>query len=178
MRGRFLFVSRMCFHPFAQHNNFNQQNYFIPTTNRFQMNFFTICLLALASISAVFAGSVDNDEFKNKFANQPRLNDTVISCGSYQSDACNCVAYARDRQPKLPTGLTYCSDKTAHINSHTAAAGCVMFRDGDPTYCHAAYVTSVSGGTVYYDQANWTHCECSKDSLPTGSSHIMGYWCP
>ena len=134
--------------------------------------------MLLVTLTATFAGNVEGEEFKNKFAANPHLNDTVISCGAYQSDACNCVYYARDRQPKLPSGLTYCSDKQAKVNSHTPAAGCVMFRDGDPTYCHAAYVTSVSGGNVYYDQANWTPCQCSKDSLPTGSSHIMGYWCP
>ena len=80
------------------------------------------------------------------------LSDTVISCGAYQSDACNCVYYARDCQPKLPSGLSTCDDKKSKVNSHTAAAGCVLFRTGDPTYCHAAYVTKVSGGVVYYDQ--------------------------
>jgi hypothetical protein len=46
---------------------------------------------------------------------------------------------------------------TPGLNSHTAAAGCVLFRTGDPTYCHAAYVTKVSGGVVYYDQV-MTNC--------------------
>jgi hypothetical protein len=106
------------------------------------------------------------------------LGDTVISCGAYQNDACNCVYYARDRQPKLPGGLTTCSDKKNTANSDTARAGCVLFRTGDPTYCHAAYVTKVSGGTVYYDQANWTPCKCSSDSISESSSAIIGYWCP
>lgn len=82
------------------------------------------------------------------------LADNIISCGSYQADACNCVHYARDRQPKLVSGLETCDDKRRLSNSHTAAPGCVIFRTGDPTYCHAAYVTKVSGGTVYYDQSN------------------------
>ncbi len=141
--------------------------------------FYAICLLVVAGIAGIFAGSEEGgNEFMNKYANQPLLNDTIISCGSFSSDACNCVAYARDRQPNLVGGLTTCSDKQGKINSPNPKAGCVMFRDGNPTYCHAAYVTSVSGGYVYYDQANWTSCQCSKDSLPTGSSHIMGYWCP
>lgn len=106
------------------------------------------------------------------------LRDTIISCGPYQADACNCVYYARDRQPKLPSGMTTCDDKKHASNSDTAKAGCVLFRTGDPTYCHAAYVTKVSGGTVYYDQANWTPCECSSDSLSTSSDKIIGYWCP
>jgi hypothetical protein len=109
--------------------------------------------LFVAVLGAVLALFVRGDaEFKNKLAMQPLLNDTIISCGAYQADACNCVYYARDRQPKLPSGLTTCSDKKGKVNSHTAAAGCVLFRTGDPTYCHAAYVTGVSGGNVHYDQ--------------------------
>lgn len=106
------------------------------------------------------------------------LGDTLISCSPYDADACNCVYYARDRQPKLPTGLTTCADKKSKVNSNTPAAGCVIFRTGDPTYCHAAYVTKVANGNVYYDQANWTPCKCSSDYLSTSSSSILGYWCP
>lgn len=105
------------------------------------------------------------------------LGDTLISCSPYGADACNCVYYARDRQPKLPTGLTTCADKKSKVNSNVPAPGCVLFRTGDPTYCHAAYVTKVSNGNVYYDQANWTPCACSSDYLSTSSSAILGYWC-
>lgn len=106
------------------------------------------------------------------------LQDSIISCSPYQSDACNCVYYARDRQPKLPGGCTTCDDKKHLSNSNQAKPGCVLFRTGDPTYCHAAYVTKVSGGKVYYDQANWTPCECSSDSLSESSDKIIGYYCP
>lgn len=106
------------------------------------------------------------------------VQDTIISCSPYEEDACNCVYYARDRQPKLPTGCTTCDDKKHLSNSNKAAPGCVLFRTGDPTYCHAAYVTKVSGGKVYYDQANWTPCQCSSDSLSESSDKIIGYWCP
>jgi len=104
--------------------------------------------------------------------------DTIISCSPYEADACNCVYYARDRQKSLPTGLSTCEDKKSKVNSHTPAPGCVLFRTGDPTYCHAAYVTKVANGNVYYDQANWTPCKCSSDYLSTSSSAILGYWCP
>jgi len=104
--------------------------------------------------------------------------ETIISCSPYDADACNCVYYARDRQPKLPSGLSTCDDKKSKVNSHTPAPGCVLFRTGDPTYCHAAYVTKVANGNVYYDQANWTPCKCSSDYLTTSSSAILGYWCP
>ena len=108
----------------------------------------------------------------------PNLQDTVISCDPYAADECNCVYYARDRQPKLVSGLSTCSDKKHASNSKTGKPGCVLFRTGDPTYCHAAYVTKVSDGKIYYDQANWTPCKCSKDSLPEGSDKIVGFWCP
>jgi len=104
--------------------------------------------------------------------------DSIISCSPYDDDACNCVYYARDRQKSLPSGLTTCDDKKSKVNSHTPAPGCVLFRTGDPTYCHAAYVTKVANGNVYYDQANWTPCKCSSDYLSTSSSAILGYWCP
>jgi hypothetical protein len=104
--------------------------------------------------------------------------DTIISCSPYDADACNCVYYARDRQKNLPSGLTTCDDKKSKVNSHTPKPGCVLFRTGDPTYCHAAYVTNVANGIVYYDQANWTPCKCSSYYLSTSSSAILGYWCP
>lgn len=105
-------------------------------------------------------------------------SDTIINCSPYEADACNCVYYARDRQTKLPSGLTTCADKKSKINSYTPSPGCVLFRTGDPTYCHAAYVTKVSNGIVYYDQSNWSPCKCSSDSLSTTSTAILGYWCP
>lgn len=105
-------------------------------------------------------------------------SETIINCSPYEADACNCVYYARDRQPKLPTGLTTCADKKSKSNSNTPAAGCVLFRTGDPTYCHAAYITKVANGMIYYDQSNWSPCKCSSDSISTTSSAIVGFWCP
>lgn len=110
--------------------------------------------LVIAFLAIAFGAIDSNDEFTNRLAKQPLLNDTVISCSPYQSDACNCVYYARDRQPGLPSGLSTCADKKSKVNSHTAKAGCVLFRTGDPTYCHAAYVTSADSSTVHYDQVS------------------------
>lgn len=110
--------------------------------------------------------------------NTTSSTENIISCSPYEQDACNCVYYARDRQKLLPTGLTTCNDKKSKINSSKPSVGCVMFRTGDPTYCHATYVTKVTSENVYYDQANWTPCKCSSDYLSIQSSAIMGYWCP
>lgn len=114
------------------------------------MQLFNLFFIVFASLLAL----LNAQEELNKLAVQPHLNDTIISCGAYQNDACNCVYYARDRQPALPGGLTTCSDKKSKANSPSPAAGCVLFRTGDPTYCHAAYITKVSSGTIYYDQVN------------------------
>ncbi len=111
-------------------------------------------------INAIWGWANDIGLKSTTYENNSTLTDTVISCGSYQSDACNCVYYARDRQPALPGGLTTCSDKINKSNSDTAKPGCVMFRTGDPTYCHATYVTKVSGGMVYFDQANVSSFLC------------------
>lgn len=127
-------------------------------------------------INAVY--TYTNMESWNKTSVKKVYSETIISCSPYDTDACNCVYYARDRQKSLPTGLTTCDDKKSKVNSHTPAPGCVLFRTGDPTYCHAAYVTKVSNGNVYYDQSNWTPCKCSSDYLSTSSSAILGYWCP
>jgi hypothetical protein len=115
---------------------------------------------------------------KTKLVSPNVYGETIISCSPYEADECNCVYYARDRQKSLPTGLTTCEDKKSKVNSHSPSPGCVLFRTGDPTYCHAAYVTKVANGNLYYDQANWTPCKCSSDYLSTSSSAILGYWCP
>ena len=109
---------------------------------------------------------------------KPSVGDDLISCDPWPEDACNCVYYARDLQPGLPSGCTSCDDKKRMSNSNTPHPGCVLFRTGNPEYCHAAYVTSVSPDTVFYRQANWTPCQCSTDSLPINSDKIIGYWCP
>lgn len=125
------------------------------------------------------AVSAEPPVFNSSVKSMPHMvGDTIISCSPYEADACNCVYYARDLQPGLPTGCTTCDDKKRMANSQTPHPGCVLFRTGDPTYCHAAYVYSVSPDTVFYQQANWTPCQCSTDSLPLSSDAILGYWCP
>ena len=107
------------------------------------------------------------------------LSEDPISCSPYQSDACNCVTYARARTGgALPTGCTTCADKQRLVNSKVPKKGCVMFRTGDPTYCHAAFVTGTDNGNTHFDQANWTPCKCSHDYMSSASSAIIGYWCP
>jgi hypothetical protein len=97
------------------------------------------------------------------------------NCCQYR---CDCVTYARCLANGLPGGLITCDDKKRAVNSHNPRAGCVMFRTGDPQYCHAAYVTGVSGGVVSINQANWDQCHCSNGSIKADDSAIIGFWCP
>jgi hypothetical protein len=58
-------------------------------------------------------------------ANYTAGTDVSSSCSPYESDSCNCVYYARDRQPLLPGGCSSCDDKKHVSNSQKAAPGCV-----------------------------------------------------
>ena len=88
----------------------------------------------------------------------------------------NCVLYARCKQPRLPTGLTYWRDKLRIINSHTPRAGCVAVIKTGSAYGHVAYVSRVSGSTVYIDEGNWGR-RCNSRSGTAASLKIQGYWC-
>ena len=138
-------------------------------------------LTSLISIGVVILASLTEKTLSYDLFNSTSengLGDDIIDCSPFEEDACNCVYYARDYQPGLPTGCTTCDDKKKMSNSNVPKPGCVLFRTGDPTYCHAAYVYSVSSDTIFYRQSNWTPCKCSTDSLPITSSAIVGYWCP
>lgn len=88
----------------------------------------------------------------------------------------NCVKYARCRQPKLPYGLTYWSEKLRIINSRTPRAGCVAVIKTGSAYGHVAYVRRVSGSTVYIDEGNWGR-KCNSRSGTAAALKIQGYWC-
>eukprot|EP00762_Andalucia_godoyi_P003540 ANDGO_04341.mRNA.1 hypothetical protein len=104
--------------------------------------------------------------------------DDCSGCGGCCADRCNCVAFARCNVPQLPNGLVTCADKKAAANSRSGHAGCVMFRTGDPTYCHAAVVTGNSGGVLSINQANWSPCQCSTAQIKEDDPAILGFWCP
>ena len=112
----------------------------------------------------------------------------------------NCVKYAECRAGIGGQGWITCDDKRAASNSDTAHAGCIIFRTGDPQYCHAMYCTGVSldesgakqpllrgpnnsssnlGSSTYnFDEANWTPGQCDSGSISSDDSAIIGIWCP
>lgn len=97
--------------------------------------------------------------------------------GCYQCS--NCVYYARCRQPKLPYGLTYYSQKVARINRYSARVGCVAVIKTSSVYGHVAYVNRVaSDGTITIDEGNWPSGRCGVRSGTKSGLHITGFICP
>lgn len=106
--------------------------------------------------------------------------------GSVESAVCyncdNCVLHARCRQPKLPYGLTYWSDKVAIINSNHAHVGCVAMIPTSHVYGHVAYVGNVdrsySPPRITLREANWQPNTCSSRTGTKDGLNIRNYWCP
>lgn len=90
----------------------------------------------------------------------------------------NCVLYARCRQPRLPSGLTYWSDKVARINSRSPRRGCVAMIPTSSAYGHVAFVNGVSGGRISIDEGNWPSGRCGQRSGTPAALNVRGYWCP
>lgn len=94
------------------------------------------------------------------------------------STACNCVLYARSRQPKLPYGLTSYQDKKNEIDVYKPQVGAVaVMPGGDARYGHVSYVAKVNAdGTIVLDEANWKPCQITTNVKVTPSSRgIVGY---
>ena len=109
------------------------------------------------------------------------VNDTLSHLDFLTAQDCpcdNCVKYAECRAHIGPMGWITCEDKIKSSNSKTAKTGCIIFRTGDPQYCHAMYCTGVSGNVYSFDQANWTPGQCSSGTIAADSSDIIGIWCP
>lgn len=107
--------------------------------------------------------------------------------GTVESAACtgycdNCVLFARCKQPKLPYGLTYWSDKVAIINSNHAHVGCVAMIPTSHQYGHVAYVdgvdTAPSPNRITLREANWTPNACTSRTGTKDGLNIRNYWCP
>lgn len=90
----------------------------------------------------------------------------------------NCVKYAECRAGLGQMGWVSCEDKRKASNSPTAHAGCIIFRTGDPKYCHAMYCTGATSSTYSFDQANWNPGKCDSGSISATSPDIIGIYCP
>ena len=89
----------------------------------------------------------------------------------------NCVKYAECRANVGAQGWVTCDDKRRAGNSATAHPGCIIFRTGDPTYCHAMYCTGASGSSYSFDQANWAPGQCNSGTISTSDPAIIGIHC-
>ena len=95
----------------------------------------------------------------------------------------NCVSYARClTHNKLPHLFSTCAAKKANSNTppDRGREGCVLFRTGNPKYCHAEYIQGAIGSTYHLMQADWPDASagCTTTTLPKKDSVIIGVWCP
>jgi len=150
---------------------------------RFSMRLLSLSLLTV-SLAVTGCGPIDEQELA-----AARMEEAVAGeeVGSTESALCtdycdNCVLFARCKQPKLPYGLTYWSDKVAIINSNHAHAGCVAMIPTSHVYGHAAYVdhvdTAPSPNVIYLREANWQPNACSSRHGTKDGLNIRNYWCP
>jgi hypothetical protein len=145
-----------------------------------------IAVLAVVSLSiAVAAGcsAPSEDEFDDaQQADDEEEDEGPVASSESELGGCNqctnCVKYARCRQPRLPSGLTYWRDKVARINSRTPRRGCVAMIQTSSAYGHVAFVTGVSGGRISIAEGNWPTGRCGQRSGTPAALNVRGYWCP
>lgn len=110
---------------------------------------------------------------------QPKIGVDAIILGDYSGE---CVQYARERVPGLPTGLFTWQDKLNIVRSHTPAPGKVaIIREGQVG--HVAVVESVRGSQLVITEANFPKGKKRKRTS-TGTTleeaekrlKIVGYW--
>ena len=99
-----------------------------------------------------------------------------------EENRCNCVFYARCRQPALPHNLFTHEQKKAIINSRVPAVGSVAVH----SYNHVSYVTKVEtirrpSGTYYsvtIQEANYQSCQITARRGSPEYLGIIGYYRP
>jgi len=91
---------------------------------------------------------------------------------------CNCVFYARDKVPGLPTGLVTLVDKENIINSQDPQKGDVaIMAIGE--YGHVGVVKSImSEGRIEIKEANYKSCRKTVRNGTEREMSIIGYWSP
>merc|ERR1712048_43299 len=94
----------------------------------------------------------------------------------------NCVHFVECRANLPHMGWISCADKRNANNSATAHPGCIIFRTGNPKYCHAMYCTGATSSTYSFDQANWVVKngvgQCNSGTIGTSDPNIIGIYCP
>lgn len=96
----------------------------------------------------------------------------------------NCVFYAREAIPTLPTGLFNLDDKVNIINSNVPNAGSVAIIDVGDSTGHVAVVESVNeDGTMTISESNFRSDENKNPVLSrrTGTAEqlgVLGFWQP
>ncbi len=139
----------------------------------------TLSLLSI-SLAVTGCGPVEGEELAAEQSEQQEIGSTESALCTDYCD--NCVLFARCKQPNLPYGLTYWSDKRAVVNSNHAHVGCVAMIPTSHIYGHAAYVADVdhaaSPNRITLREANWQPNTCSSRTGTKDGLNIYNYWCP
>lgn len=105
---------------------------------------------------------------------------SMPSISTAQEDVrCNCVLFARQRVPALPSGLYNADDKRRIINSMFPRPGTVAVF----SYNHVAAVTNVQSDTdgsliVSIDEANYRPCQFGSRRGKMSELQIIGFFDP
>lgn len=159
---------------------------------RSQMKLLALSLLSL-SLAVTGCGGVEQEDLapEQQVSHEEQADhadhEHEQDIGTTESAVCtgycnNCVLFARCKQPNLPYGLTYWSDKVAIINSNHAHRGCVAMIPTSHVYGHVAYVEDVdfapNPNRITLREANWQPNTCSGRTGTKDGLNIRNFWCP
>ncbi len=152
------------------------------------------CLVLLALVVVGTSCEVGSDEEEDDaLVQEERLRDPSLVienqseepgaegrlAAGYCPGCANCVYRGRCLQPRLPSGLTYWSQKLGIVNSSTPRIGCVAMIYTGSQYGHVAYVSDKhADGTITIREGNWIGDSCSSRRRTPANLNIRGYWCP
>jgi len=120
---------------------------------------------AIAASAMAFSGSI--------------IGSTVFTPSAEANVRCNCVLYAKQQVPSLPTGLWTLQNKRRIINSRQPSAGAVAIIDNKVRSGHLAVVRAVNpDGTVTIEESNWGGCGIRFRTNTPAKLNILGYFKP
>jgi len=121
---------------------------------------------AIAASAMAFSGSI--------------IGSTVFTPSAEANVRCNCVLYAKQQVPSLPTGLWTLQNKRRIINSQQPSAGAVAIIDNKVNkWGHVAVVRKVNpNGTVTIQESNWGGCGIRFRTNTPSKLNILGYFKP
>ncbi|MCA2880064.1 MAG: CHAP domain-containing protein [Pseudanabaena sp.] len=108
------------------------------------------------------------------------LGSTTFVPSAEANVLCNCVLYAKQQVPSLPTGLWTLQDKIRIINSRQPSVGAVAIIDNKVNrWGHVAVVRKINpNGTITIQESNWGGCGIRFRTNTPARLNILGYFKP